>query len=400
MSELEAEQQSIVDRVRGLAMNKFANRAEHYDRTMEFPREDLHDLFEAGFLGATAPKEYGGLGLGPHWQKALTLWSITHELARVDLSLTRCWESHVNAVMMLSGMATPTQQARWFPGIIERAELWGAWGGELQVRAPGEATPFGTTTTKVNGGYVVDGSKVFCTGAGEFDWSLLMVSTAGPGGIRHATGSPETQLLLACDLKDPSITYDKSWWNPIGMRSTCSHLVRFDRTFIPEENAVGYPGQFIEQAWQTRFVPQYAITFLGAIDGILDFVVKFIASQTKASDPYVQQHVGQMTVNVETGRLWARRIANLWDGAREEEAKIAGSLARHAIEHLALNTVDHAIRACGVRCLNLPSPIGRVSRDLSFYTRHDNDDHLLATIGRSVLGEPFDPSFFRSDAGA
>lgn len=400
ISFLTSEQRSIVQPLRELATKRFAPRADSYDQTMTFPHEDFEDLFRAGFLGVAVPKEFGGLGLGPRRREALTLWALTHELARADLSLARCWESHVNAVAMLDGMATPDQRSRWFDGIIKRGALWGAWGGEPQVRAPGEVTPFGTTTTKVDGGFVVDGVKAFCTGAGALDWALLMVNTAGPGGIRHATGSVETQLLLACELKDESIRVDTSWWNPIGMRSTCSHMVRFDRTFIPEQNVVGHPGQFINEAWQTCFVPQYAVTFLGAADGVHDFTLEFIASQGKAGDPYVQQHIGQMAVNVETSRLWVQRVANLWDMGNEHDAQAAGNMARHAIEHLALDTLEHAVRACGARSLNLPSPVGRVARDLSFYTRHDNDDHLLATIGRSILGEAFDLSFFRAGSGA
>jgi len=42
-----------------------------------------------------------------------------------------------------------------------------------------------------------------------------------------------------------------------------------------------------------------------------------------------------------------------------------------------------------------PSVLERVYRDLSFYVRHDNDDHILAMIGKSVLGLAHDPSFYK-----
>ena len=64
------------------------------------------------------------------------------------------------------------------------------------------------------------------------------------------------------------------------------------------------------------------------------------------------------------------------------------------VETLAEDTVKRAIRACGARSLNRPSVLERIYRDLSFYVRHDNADHILATIGRSALGRPFDQSFF------
>jgi hypothetical protein len=65
------------------------------------------------------------------------------------------------------------------------------------------------------------------------------------------------------------------------------------------------------------------------------------------------------------------------------------------VEHLAENTVKDCIRACGARCLIRPSALERVYRDLSFYVRHDNDDQILATIGKSVLGLTHDPSFYK-----
>jgi len=65
------------------------------------------------------------------------------------------------------------------------------------------------------------------------------------------------------------------------------------------------------------------------------------------------------------------------------------------IEHLAEETVHHCIRACGARALVRPSPVERIVRDLTFYLRHDNDDRILATIGRAPLGEAHDPSFYK-----
>ena len=102
-----------------------------------------------------------------------------------------------------------------------------------------------------------------------------------------------------------------------------------------------------------------------------------------------------MATNVESARLWLRRVGELWDRGLTDEARLAGSRARHVVEHLAEETVHHCIRACGARALVRPSPIERVLRDLTFYLRHDNDDHILATIGRAALGEAHDPSFYK-----
>ena len=393
--ELNSFQQELLARVRGLARGNFASRALEYDRAAAFPREDFDDLFRAGLLGAVLPSAYGGLWLGPYHGDVLTLWLITKEIAKADLSLARCWEGHANSLLLLDGMGTEEQKARWFGGVADKGEIWVAWSGEPQARASSETLKFGTATTKVEGGYVIDGNKAFATSAGGAQWAILLVSTAGPGGARHNTGAVESQLLLACDLSDPSISIDKSWWDPIGMRATSSHVVCFNRTFVPEGNLIGHPGQYLTDGWQTCFIPHYAATFLGAAEAAYEFALEYVTSQNKTGDPYVQHHIAQSAINVETAYLWLQHVARMWETGRHDEAQIAGSRARHAIEHLAEDTVKQCIRACGARSLNRPSALERIYRDLSFYVRHDNDDHILATIGKSLLGQQHDPSFYK-----
>jgi len=395
---LESDQQNLIDRMRGLARENFAARAAHYDETATFPAEDFDDIFRAGLHAPVVPKQHGGLGLGPYRGDVFTLWMMTKEIAKVDLSLARCWEGHCNSLVLLDGMANDEQRARWFAGVVERGEKWVAWSGEPQARKPGETARFGTTVEKVDGGYLVDGKKAFATsaGAGGAEMAILLVNTAGPGGVRHASAeSLDTQLMMACNLSDPTVEVDASWWDPIGMRATVSHVVHFKRTFIPDADIIGYPGQYLKEGWQTCFIPHYAATFLGAAEAAFDYAMEYITTQNKTEDPYIQHHIGQMSVNVETGHLWLRHVARLWETGRYQEAQIAGSRARHVMEHLAEETVKHCIRACGARCLIRPSVLERIYRDLSFYVRHDNDDHILAMIGKSVLGLTHDPSFYK-----
>jgi len=394
--DLSLEQQELINRVAVLARDNFAARAAEYDRTATFPFEDFDDLFRAGLHAPVVPREHGGLGLGPYAGDVFTLWMMTKEIARADLSLARCWEGHVNSLVLLDGMSTEEQKARWFRGVVERGEKWVAWSGEPQSRKPGEAVRFGTTVERVAGGYIIRGNKAFATSATGAQWAILLVNTAGPGGVRHADAAMlDTQLMMACNLSDSTIEVDESWWDPIGMRATVSHLVHFHGTFIPDSDLIGYPGQYLKEGWQTCFIPHYAATFLGAAEAAFQYALEYVTTQNKIEDPYVQHHIGQMSVDVETAHLWLRQVAHLWESGRYLEAQIAGSRARHVVEHLAEDTVKDCIRACGARCLIRPSALERVYRDLSFYVRHDNDDQILATIGKSVLGLGHDPSFYK-----
>ena len=69
---------------------------------------------------------------------------------------------------------------------------------------------------------------------------------------------------------------------------------------------------------------------------------------------------------------------------------------RYLLEQWATDTVQQAVHACGARGLIRPSPLERIYRDLSFYVLHDNSDQVLATIGREILGQAHDASFFNS----
>jgi alkylation response protein AidB-like acyl-CoA dehydrogenase len=377
-----------------MLVEKFAKRADKYDQAAAFPTEDFADLFAAGLHAPTVPAKYGGLGIGPLHGDTHALWQMTTQLASADLSLARCWEGHTNSLVLIDALGSDAQKARWFDGVVRRGEKWVAWSGEPQAPKPGEKRRFGTMVERAANGWVINGSKVFATSATGADWAILLVNTAGPGGARNST-SESGVLMLACELADPSVTVDGSWWDPIGMRATVSHLIRFEDTFIPDSQRIGEPGDYLRQQWQTVFIPHYAASFLGAADAAYQYALEYVMRQHKTLDPFVQQRVGTMAVSVETGRLWLKHVAELWDSGHKLEARIAGSRARHLVEHLALDTVNQCIRACGARSLVRPSPVERILRDLTFYVRHDNDDHILATIGRAELGEPHDSSFYK-----
>ncbi|MCB9232392.1 MAG: acyl-CoA/acyl-ACP dehydrogenase [Bacteroidia bacterium] len=385
---------ALRNKVATLAREQFAPRAAAYDESAVFPRENFRDLQEAGLLAPLIARERGGLGLAHEPGGVFAQWMITREIGRADMGTARCWEGHLNVQFLLEKCASPEQKDRWYPGIIEKGEIWGSWSGEPQTRKPGENQAFGTHLTEVPGGYRLSGTKIFASGATGCDWAILFVSKDGPGAARHLESGPESLLMLACNLNDPTISYDDSWWDPIGMRASVSYLVRFDDTFIPAENLIGYPGQFLLEDWQTRLTPQYACTFAGGADAALEHTKEYIRLRKAAHDPYIQHRLARMQMNQDTCTLWLARTAQLWEEGKIAEAKLSGNMTRWQLEHLSMDTLQHAIHICGARALIKPSPLERIYRDISFYVRHDNADTLLASIGKSVLGIGHDMSFF------
>jgi alkylation response protein AidB-like acyl-CoA dehydrogenase len=389
------DQRDSLQRLRQLASENFAARAEEYDRHPRFPKENFIDLLAAGLNAPTLGAEWGGLGLGHHRGDIHTLWEMTSAIAAADLSMARCWEAHANSVLLLDCLGTPEQKARWAPGIVERGEIWAAWSGEPLLPKPGEVRRFGTTLVETPDGFIIHGSKVFCSGAPGADKAILLVHREGRGGARHSNGAPEGLLLLVADLHSPDIQVDGSWWDPIGMRSSVSYLVKFDNAFIPKENLLGKPGEYLLDEWQTRFSPHYGATFLGGATAAYTYALEYARSQHKEADPFIQHRIGKMSMALETGRLWMQQTALLWESGQESQARIAGARTRYMLEQVTTEVLEHCLHICGARGLIRPSRLERIYRDLSFYMRHDSLDHVLATVGKAALGMEADASFFR-----
>lgn len=384
----------LIEQMGKLARDRFAARAAGYDEAATFPKENFDDLAEAGLLAPLVDSEYGGFGLATEPGGVFAQWMLTKQLAHADMAMARCWEGHLNAQLLLQKIGTAVQKERWFSGIVNEGQIWASWSGEPQSKKPGETSKFGTNVSKVPGGYIVRGTKIFCSGAAGADWAILFVSLDGPGGARHISSGPESLLMLACDLSDDTVSFDDEWWDPIGMRASVSYLVKFDDTFIPDENLVGYPGQFLIEDWQTRLTPQYATTFLGGAEAAYDHTLEYIKLRGSQDDPYIQHRVAKMKMNLDTCHLWLQRTAGFWESGDQAAAKQSGNNVRYILEQHSMEIVNHAVHICGARSLIRPSKLERIYRDLSFYVRHDNDDLLLASIGKSVLGIGHNQSFF------
>jgi alkylation response protein AidB-like acyl-CoA dehydrogenase len=234
--DLDLERRALVERVAELARERLAPRAAHYDRTASFSAAVFADLYAPACAPALRSTR------GPAWappRDAFTLWMMTKELAKADLSLARCWEGHANSLVLLDALADDEQKARWFPGVVERGDKWVAWSGEPQAPAPGEAARFGTRVEIVPGGYVVDGTKVFATSAAP--------RSGDPAGQRGGSAARATPLPRRRPCRcSPAIADPASRWIAAGgTRSACAprEPPACFTPLIPESQRIGEPGQ-------------------------------------------------------------------------------------------------------------------------------------------------------------
>jgi len=129
---LKSRRRNVLEKLPSLAKNVFNKRAEEYDRSSKFPLDNFDDLFDIGALALPVDPVLGGLGWAPDYGHVDSLWKMTRAIANVDLSFSRCWEGHNNALMLIDKLATLTQKKRWFSEVIEKGVRWAAWSGEPQ----------------------------------------------------------------------------------------------------------------------------------------------------------------------------------------------------------------------------------------------------------------------------
>jgi alkylation response protein AidB-like acyl-CoA dehydrogenase len=163
----------ILKRAEDLAQNVFMSRAEKFDERCEFPAENFDDLFSQGLMAAPIEKQWGGLEYAPAYGDVRSLWHMTSAIAKADLSFARCWEGHNNAMLLLDTLASDEQKKRWFTQVTQQRARWAAWSGEPQSVIPGQKRKVGTTVEHQDGGYLINGNKVFATSAPGANWAIL-----------------------------------------------------------------------------------------------------------------------------------------------------------------------------------------------------------------------------------
>jgi alkylation response protein AidB-like acyl-CoA dehydrogenase len=224
---LSDEQQAFVDSARAFADGALAPHAARWDAQSIFPREALAAAGELGFMGMYTPESAGGLALS-----RLDASLIVEELARGCTTTAAFLTIHNMATSMVGRYCTEAVIEQWCPGLVSGGLL-----ASYCLTEPGagsDAASLRTRAERHGDHYVISGSKVFISGAGETDVLVVMLRTGGEGpkGI--------SALLVPADAE--GISYgkkeEKMGWNAQPTRS-----ITFEGVRVPVANRLGEEGQ-------------------------------------------------------------------------------------------------------------------------------------------------------------
>jgi alkylation response protein AidB-like acyl-CoA dehydrogenase len=224
---LSDEQHAFMDSARAFAEDALAPNAAKWDAESIFPRDALAAAGELGFMGMYTPEAAGGLGLG-----RLDASLIVEELARGCTTTTAFLTIHNMATSMIGKYCQEAVIEAWCPGLVAGTQL-----ASYCLTEPGagsDAASLRTRAVRDGDDYIVNGSKVFISGAGDTEVLVVMLRTgdAGPKGI--------SALLVPADT--PGISYGKKEAK-MGWNAQPTRMVTFDDVRVPVGNRLGEEGQ-------------------------------------------------------------------------------------------------------------------------------------------------------------
>jgi len=349
---------------------RFAERAERYDRDASFPFENYADLRQAGLLGLCVPERFGGKGAD---FKTYSLVSAT--LGKYCGATALTFNMHACSTLWPGVLAddldmTPGQRdeheqrrAVHFERVVKHGAVYAQPFSEGSAAAAGRA-PFGTTAAKVEGGWVVNGKKIFASLAGAADYYGVLCTENKPELSMRDT------LYLAVPGKAPGLAVTGDW-DPLGMRGTVSRTLVFKDVFVPDEATMMPRGVYFQAAsrWPHMFTT-LSPTYMGIAIAAYEFTVRYLRGEIAGMPPVKrrmyptkQLAVAEMWIRLEQTRaLFLRMLAD----ARVDppkDARLRAYATQFSIMENANELCRLAIRTCGGQSMLKSLPLERLYRD-------------------------------------
>jgi acyl-CoA dehydrogenase len=231
--ELSDDHRAIQENVRAITDrfdDDYWTRAEQEER---FPEEWYRAMADAGWLGITMPTEYGGAGLG-----VLEAAIMMHTVASGGGAMAAVSSIHINLFgpHPIVVMGTPEQKKRWLTPLIEGREK--ACFGVTEPDAGLDTTSIKTFAAKVDGGWLVNGRKMWTSTGQEADKIMLLTRTTPKEDCAKST---DGMTLFYTDLDRNKVEVKRI--PKMGRMAVDSNAVFIDDLFIPEEDLVGEVGK-------------------------------------------------------------------------------------------------------------------------------------------------------------
>jgi len=274
---LTPEQKAIQETARAFARNEVDPIVDETDEHQKFPMEVIKKAGELGFLGILVPEELGGAGLG-----YLEYVLVVTELSKVDPSVGISVAAHNSlCTNHILKFADDAQRKRFIPPLA-KGEVIGAW-GLTEAGSGSDAAAARTQAKKVDGGWLLNGSKAFCT-HGSVGGTFVIMAITDPAGKK---GRNMGAFVLEKGM--PGLRCGKKE-NKLGIRASDTAEVVLEDCFVPDENLLGDPSDGFRQAMAVLDGGRISIAALGlgTAIGAFETAVRYARQREQFGKPIAE----------------------------------------------------------------------------------------------------------------
>ena len=373
---LDDDERSLVGLVREFCDREARPQSNDFESKEEDPAPLYRQLAELGLTGISFPEEHGGGG-----QPYSTYLLVIEELAHAYLSLAIGLSVHTLCAFAVNQFGTDAQKKEVLVKLTT-----GEWFGAYSLSESGsgsDAAALATKAARSNGGYSLNGGKVFCTRGAEADVVLMMART-GPEGARGITA-----FLL--EKGTPGFNGAKKE-DKMGWRSSPTWQLTLDEVEVPESKRLGDEGIGFKIALASLDSGRLGIAAcgIGLAQAALDATLAFTTDREQFGRPVaanegVQFMLADMATGIEAGRRLYRHAARLRDAG--EDYSLQAAQAKLFCTDVAMKVTTDAVQLHGGYGYITEYPVERFMRDAKGLQIVEGTNQIQRyVIGRRLTG--------------
>ena len=373
--ELTEEQNLIRDMVRTFAETEVAPSADERDELETFDRDLMFTrLADLGLTGIVFPEEYGGAG-ADYISYAIAV----EELSRVCASTGVTLSAHLSLGSNPINLFGSEEQKKKFLTPLATGEAMGAF-GLTEPSAGSDAGGTKTTAMREGGNWLINGSKIFITNAGEADIYIVFARTDKNAEKHHGISA------FIIEKGTPGFSFGKKE-KKMGIRSSPTMELVFENCQVPLENLLGEEGKGFKVAMKTLDGGRIGIASqaLGIAQGALDATVKYVTDREQFNKPLsafqgVQFQLADMATQVEAARLLVYNAAYRASAGLSYSQESA--MAKLFASETAMKVTTQAVQLHGGYGYTRDFPVERMMRDAKITEIYEG----TSEIQRIVIG--------------
>ncbi len=352
---LTKEQAMMQKLCREFAVNEIEPIAADTDATEQYPWDLVHKLQKYGLLGIQFPKELGGSG------GDTICYTIAIEEASRFCGTTGCiLSSHATlCAWPIFKYGTPEQKEKWLRPLISGQKM-GAFGLTEPNAGTDSAAQQTIAEKQEDGSYIINGSKVFITGAGCAETYIVFAMTDKKLGNKGISA-------FIMDINDPGFTIGKIE-HKMGIRGSQTGELIFENVHLPADRLLGKENGGFKIAMTTLDGGRIGIASqaLGIAQGALDQAVAYMKERVQfrkslSSFQGLQWMVADMATHIEAARLLVRRAAFNKDNGLPYTKEAA--MAKLFAAETAMDVTTKCVQIFGGYGYTREYPVERMMRD-------------------------------------